>query len=72
MLAQATLASGSVVGRGARWKSNRGLVCGRRIVLSSLASLGMKLTSFQFNSVKTTPQKTRFRGVKYARIWDTD
>ena len=23
-------------------------------------------------SVKTTPQKTRFRDVKYARIWDTD
>ena len=22
--------------------------------------------------VKTTPQKTRFRDVKYARIWDTD
>ena len=23
-------------------------------------------------SVKTTPQKTRFRDVKFARIWDTD
>ena len=23
-------------------------------------------------SVKTTPQKTRFRDVKYARIWDTE
>ena len=23
-------------------------------------------------NVKTTPQKTRFRDVKYARIWDTD
>ena len=22
--------------------------------------------------VKTTPQKTRFRDVKYARIWDSD
>ena len=35
----------------------------------------LQLTSVYCNrreSVKTAPQKTRFRGVKYARIWDTD
>ena len=26
----------------------------------------------RLTTVKTTPQKTRFRDVKYARIWDTD
>ena len=33
MLAQAALASGSVVGRGGRWSSNKGLVLERRVVL---------------------------------------
>ena len=35
----------------------------------------LQLTAVYCNrrrGVKTTPQKTRFRNVKYARIWDTD
>ena len=56
------------------------LLLGRRSgVRTCLAGAFLRLgpswplsASFQTHNVKTTPQKTRFLDVKYARIWDTD
>ena len=41
---------------------------------SILLQISLQLTAVYCNrrGVKTTPQKTRFRDVKYARIWDTE
>ena len=35
-------------------------------------TLGDERLRGTLTAVKTTPQKTRFRDVKYARIWDAD
>ena len=42
------------------------------VKMCHFGSIFCESMSFSLLFVKATPQKTRFRDVKYARIWDTD
>ena len=70
MLAMLTLATYSSELREKRWRQSQALdpgQCSSRELISRNLLVGWLV-----DDVKTTPQKTRFRDVKYVRIWDTD